>query len=236
MPSSATITAFYSFTANSRARASQVNANFSIFRGHILPVDPNTQTAVNNTYDLGSSEYMWRYAYSGRVYPSLTTTAQAYITGDTAGTGLALYDGSTLIKRFSNAFVQATSTAQAGQIAVSYHNTITYFSGTSLGITGLTITISTSGKPVEIRLFSGVGSYGGVIEVPGNTLKVNILRGASTISSCSINQAGYYPVGGFNAIDVGLAAGTYNYSVEVRGQTTTANVIGQTYIVAKEVS
>jgi hypothetical protein len=79
MPSSATITAFYSFTANTKARASQVNANFDIFRGHLLPISPNTQTAINNTYDLGSSEYSWRRIYTNYIrFPELvsgTTTA-----------------------------------------------------------------------------------------------------------------------------------------------------------------
>lgn len=44
MPSTATITAFYTFTANTKARASLVNANFDIFRGHLLPLSPSTQT------------------------------------------------------------------------------------------------------------------------------------------------------------------------------------------------
>src|SRR5690606_17703714 len=63
MPASATITSFYTFQGNTRARAAQVNNNFSIFRGHIVPVDPNTAAAADITYDLGSSEYAWRTGY-----------------------------------------------------------------------------------------------------------------------------------------------------------------------------
>jgi hypothetical protein len=63
MPSTATITSFYTFTAGTKARAAQVNGNFDIFRGHIVPIDPNTQTSINNTYDLGSTEYRWRTGY-----------------------------------------------------------------------------------------------------------------------------------------------------------------------------
>lgn len=63
MPSSATITSFYSFAARTVIASSEMNTNFSVFRGHILPVTTDTATASNNTYDLGSSEYAWRMIY-----------------------------------------------------------------------------------------------------------------------------------------------------------------------------
>lgn len=64
MPSSATITSFNSFSPNTTIRSSEVNANFSIFRGHIIPVDPTTSAAATSlTYDLGSSDHVWRSAY-----------------------------------------------------------------------------------------------------------------------------------------------------------------------------
>lgn len=75
MPSSATITAFYSFTANTKARASYVNTNFSNYRGHIVPIDPNTATASNDTYNLGSAEYKWKTGYF-REFDANTSTAQ----------------------------------------------------------------------------------------------------------------------------------------------------------------
>lgn len=74
MPSSATITAFYSFAALTTIRSSEVNNNFSTYRGHILPVDPNTSTAATTeTYDLGSSDHRWRYVY-GKINPSIVST------------------------------------------------------------------------------------------------------------------------------------------------------------------
>ncbi len=94
MPSTATITAFYSFTANTKAKASQVNTNFSNFRGHIVAIDPNTTTAINETYDLGSTEYRWRTGYFRDVdFKSNTSTGQALqIIGDTAaGQGAFLF-------------------------------------------------------------------------------------------------------------------------------------------------
>lgn len=65
MPSSATITAFFTFVGGEYARASQANANFQIFRGHIVPVNTDTATASDNTHDLGASDHRWREAYLG---------------------------------------------------------------------------------------------------------------------------------------------------------------------------
>lgn len=94
MPSSATITTFYTFTANSKARASQVNNNFSIFRGHLLPIDPNTITATDMTYDLGSDEHRWNNVYTKYIdLKSSTSTSTLTILGDTSNTlGAFLFD------------------------------------------------------------------------------------------------------------------------------------------------
>lgn len=83
MPSQATITAFYSFTANTKARASQVNGNFDVFRGHLLPIDPNTQTAISATYDLGSSDYRWRAVYLPATSGTLSAAVGDFAFGPT---------------------------------------------------------------------------------------------------------------------------------------------------------
>lgn len=88
MPSSATISSFYSFNPNTKARSSQVNANFALFRGHVIPIDPNTQTAATtNTYDLGVDDHRWRTSYlkSIDLYSS-TTTAGLILIGDLTNT------------------------------------------------------------------------------------------------------------------------------------------------------
>lgn len=84
MPSTATITAFYTFAANTKARASLVNANFDIFRGHLLPLSPSTATCADNTYDLGSSEYRWRLAHlSGISVNTATSQLDIFSAGST---------------------------------------------------------------------------------------------------------------------------------------------------------
>lgn len=74
MPSTATITAFYSFSAGTVIRSADVNTNFSNYRGHIVAVDPSTATAAaTQTYDLGAQEYRWRNIY-GKVVPHIVST------------------------------------------------------------------------------------------------------------------------------------------------------------------
>lgn len=70
MPSSATITAYYSFYPNRSFKKTQAQNNFDVLRGHTIPIHPNTSTSSNNTYDLGSSEYYWRNAYINSVLNS----------------------------------------------------------------------------------------------------------------------------------------------------------------------
>lgn len=75
MPSSATITSFYSFTALTTIRSADVNTNFSTFRGHIIPVDPTAASSPTITYDLGADGHAWRNVYAKGLH----------IFGDTVG-------------------------------------------------------------------------------------------------------------------------------------------------------
>ncbi len=64
MPSSATITSFNTFVAGGLIRASHHNENWSVVRGHFLPIHPSTATAATSgTYDLGSSDHRWGTLY-----------------------------------------------------------------------------------------------------------------------------------------------------------------------------
>lgn len=63
MPASLTITAFYSFSANTTIYSAQVNNNFNLFRGNLLPIDGSATSFANNAYDLGSSSFRWKNGY-----------------------------------------------------------------------------------------------------------------------------------------------------------------------------
>lgn len=58
-----TITAYTTFVAGTKARASQMNTNLLNHRGTLLPINDDTQTASHQTHDLGSTEHNWKRIY-----------------------------------------------------------------------------------------------------------------------------------------------------------------------------
>jgi len=65
MPS--TITSYTTFTAGTKAKATEVNANFSNYRGTLLPITEATATASDSTYDLGTTEYAWDSLFANKL-------------------------------------------------------------------------------------------------------------------------------------------------------------------------
>lgn len=176
MPSSATLTSFYSFTSGTKARAAQVNANFDAFRGHILPINPNTSTAINNTYDLGSSEYRWRTNYVQQIdFQSNTSTGNAItLRADTSTTygGLILEAGGSEIFRISKNSGLTTSAAR-GQRAYSSNIVVSTLSAAATTITASQISINSSGKPVKIELICSNTATSSIGFVGNTTTSVN---------------------------------------------------------------
>ena len=89
MPSSATITStdLVTFVANTRAKASEVNGNFDLWRGHIIPIKTDTSAADDSSFDLGSDEHRWRSLYTNTVdLETSTNTATLVISGKSAVT------------------------------------------------------------------------------------------------------------------------------------------------------
>ena len=87
MPSTETITAYNTFAAGTKIMSSQVNANFTNHRGHQLPINVDTATAADDTWDLGGDTYRWRNAYLRKVdLRTSTSTATLTLEGDTSAT------------------------------------------------------------------------------------------------------------------------------------------------------
>jgi len=85
MPS--TITTYYTFQPNTKARSSQVNQNFSNYRGDLLPINESTASASNNLHYLGAPDHYWAGVYVTQVdLLTSTTTATLVIKGDTSNT------------------------------------------------------------------------------------------------------------------------------------------------------
>jgi hypothetical protein len=87
MPSSKTITAYNVFTAGTKAKSSEVNTNFSNYRGHSLPINTDTASASDLTHDLGGDTHRWNAAYVGSIdLETSTTTASLVLQGQTSNT------------------------------------------------------------------------------------------------------------------------------------------------------
>lgn len=82
MPSGLTITStdFTSFVTNTVIDPSEVNNNFSTYRGHLLPVDLTASSAVNQSFYIGSPEYRYRGVHAAPIL-GLTTVSGAYTAG-----------------------------------------------------------------------------------------------------------------------------------------------------------
>ena len=54
-----TITSFTTFAAGTKARSSQVNANFSNFRGSMIPIETDTAAGSHQAHELGTDSHEW---------------------------------------------------------------------------------------------------------------------------------------------------------------------------------
>jgi len=67
----------YNFTPDTKARATEVNQNFTWFRGHYLPITvSNTWINTNAVYDIGSSSFQWRDIHFSGTMPSGTISLE----------------------------------------------------------------------------------------------------------------------------------------------------------------
>lgn len=218
MPSTATITSFYNFSANTKARASQVNNNFDVFRGHIIPVDPSTATSADNTYDLGSSSYRWANVYAKSVISSSVSCTNLSATNISASTISASYFYGLL--SYQTGF---TTSAAAGYVAsVTITASLLPTSGVT-PISGSTISIATIGKPVILLINSGdtAGSTVPAIvlnEAPGTSkyCNIQIFRNGNFIySTISLARTGTFvqPIENIMYIDI-PPSGTNIYEIK----------------------
>lgn len=179
MPSSSTITAFYNFTANSRARASQVQNNFDVIRGNFIPIHPSTATSSDNAYNLGSNDYRWANVYSQIYNFGNTTTNNAAINIDTAtstgelvfkvnGTEKARINASGI--KATNAYnFDLTATANQGGLAASAGFTVQMSVASSALITGSTCTLATNGRPIHAFLLPAAYTTSAYLQLSAQT-------------------------------------------------------------------
>ena len=89
MPSTNTLTSFYTFTPSTLIKSAEMNSNFQGIRGHFIPIDTTTTAAAPAfTYDLGGYGHEWRgiygqyltiYGNTAGSVPALPTTTAVHI-------------------------------------------------------------------------------------------------------------------------------------------------------------
>lgn len=102
MPSPATITAFYTFAPLTSIKSAEVNNNFALMRGHLLPLDASTTAFANHAYDLGSESFAWRGAHSQFSNFYLNTAGSVPATPASGRVNLYFKDDGLLYKKNSS--------------------------------------------------------------------------------------------------------------------------------------
>ena len=104
-----TITGFNTFGAGTKARATEVNQNFSNFRGDIIPINESTITASDGVHNLGGTGHEWLNIYlsnnpyvNGVQMQALPPGVILPFSGLSASSGFLICDGS-LVSRVTYA-------------------------------------------------------------------------------------------------------------------------------------
>lgn len=258
MPSSATITAFYSFAANTRARASQVQANFDNMRGHVLPIEPLTATSSNILYDIGSDEHRWRTGYFKTLdFDRNTSTSSAIIEADTATTTSEVVykiNGTEVGRMLATGF-RTNKAAISGETTAAAQNGLAKaFVSTTNGVTTWTAAaaqITTRGGPVlygisGLQLAMTTPGTTGALTMTGAYIEVDVYRDTTTSVVYSARHGtadtlwntgvflststGYsqYLNIGFTDIDPSCTAGAHSYYVRITKLATNLTFAGLT--------
>lgn len=223
MPSTATITSYFTFTANTKARSTEVNNNFSVYRGHIIPVNTDTASASNLTHNLGDSTHRWNNAYMKSLFLGSTTTSWSISDATTTVGDLKFQVGGVDafdLKRGHNSYTIS------GSSGLFSHST-----STAIDITNLNVTMTSFGQPIEVRLIAD--SPTGITASSIQLANINngsgiatfyLLRNSSTIGVYEIRTATtatnsvtslHLPVTSIYHFDNSATAGVNTYKLQV---------------------
>jgi len=158
-----TITTYNVFVADTKARATEVNTNFSNYRGDLLPINTDTASASNNVHNIGSLDHVWNQAFITQIQlRPFTTGATLKIAGaaaETAGAMNFLINDSTATVIYPEGHFKSTplgtpgATATFGQIARSSFIDIGSSGASFLGTFKVaTISFQSRGNPVLFQM------------------------------------------------------------------------------------
>lgn len=196
-----TITAYNTFIAASKAKADEVNTNFSNHRGTLLPINESTFTASDLTHDLGSSEHRWATVYSQGLYIYGQTTTDHLTTEYTSSSHNILFGAATAcsfgINGLTNKFTTTTDNTDPGLggLAAITNTGSVQITGTAVNICTLRLTVEN--KPVKLFFFpANALSTGNVLVSPGTSimdLKSEVLVGDTTTSLTTLGAYNFRP-------------------------------------------
>lgn len=147
-----TITSFTTFVAATKALASEVNTNFSNFRGNLLPINADSASASHITHNLGSEEHRWHFLFSEGVnFRGNSQGSNWTVEGDTTTKSLLFSTGDGTTRFVLNAV--RSNITQTGAINISTLG--------SAGITGIGgVDTTARGRQFRISLVPISGTTG----------------------------------------------------------------------------
>lgn len=111
------------------------------------------------------------------------------------------------------------TTVAAGGVAISLSSgSDSTTSSTPVLIANQSITITTTGRPVEVRLSVSGASSGGFLQIPTSTALISIVRDGSNIVDINVGAGGFsgtvlLPPSAVAVLDTGATAATHTYAV-----------------------
>lgn len=155
-----TITEYSVFVPKTVIESGQVNTNFSNHRGTLLPISEDTSTALNNTYQLGTSEYIWSDSFLNKATLAEISTPST----PASGFGRIYFKSDGSLYQLNDAGVES----KAGGTTLYQTKFLAADKGATAGaltLTDLTFSNLTSGKTYRFMLqgrFQAGGTLGPV--------------------------------------------------------------------------
>lgn len=117
-------------------------------------------------------------------------------------------------------------------------------SGTAVDVTNLSVSLTTTGKPVEIYLTTAEGVTGAVSVANSGTNSIGVLhlyRGVTLLADFQIGTQGATSAALASSFSPGMiryldvpAAGTYTYKIQANGSSSSTIFVSNTRLVARE--
>lgn len=221
MPFLNTITAFYNFQANTKARASQANINFTNFRGHYMPTSLTTASAANLTYQIGNFDCRWRYGYFAE-----TTYRESNSSWRIYDEGIAGTPGDLVFTKDGTRIMTLTTKDHTATTAIAA--TVASSSLTPVIVAGSSLTMATNNRPVYARLTPVIGTSRSylMIDPTGSgavTGELWLYRNGTAVQGQTVgflqdtttSNNNYFPVSVIDFYDLNLTTGSNVYDLRM---------------------